>query len=49
MPSYGASLIDNLDLLREVQQLTNEVLRLTDVDVDKVKVTEHGDKQPAFN
>jgi malate dehydrogenase (quinone) len=49
IPSYGASLIDNLDLLREVQQLTNEVLRLTDVDVDKVKVTEHGDKQPAFN
>ncbi|NCU17207.1 malate:quinone oxidoreductase [Pallidibacillus pasinlerensis] len=49
VPSYGASLVDNLDLLEEVQKLSNEALRLTEFEVDKVKVADQGDKQPAFN
>ena len=34
VPSYGASLVDNLDLLEEVQKLSNEALRLTEFEVD---------------
>ena len=49
VPSYGASLVDNLDLLEEVQKLSNEALRLTEFEVDEVKVADQGDKQPAFN
>lgn len=49
VPSYGASLVDNLDLLEEVQKLSNKALRLTEFEVDEVKVADQGDKQPAFN
>ena len=49
VPSYGASLVDNLDLLEEVQKLSNGALRLTEFEVGEVKVADQGDKQPAFN